>query len=111
MNRSAPLVLIAVGSILAGCSFPFGGLSIQRDGTALVRPEGTIGPGDPSGPPWQTYKVAVPASLAEAVVRTNSTFHLEVTDCRPGAGALRTDGHFDMNGWIGAEDSTWMGSR
>jgi hypothetical protein len=103
MRFSFAAVLGAFASMLTGCSFPADGITIDKAGLSSTRPESTIG-AERSNAPWQTFSVGVPTGLAKAVIRTNSTFHLVVTDCRPSAGEVGADGRINLDGWIGAED-------
>jgi hypothetical protein len=79
------------------------GLKVSKAGVVSSRPLGTIGPNVQDGP-WQTFAVEVPSSLTRLLLSVDSTFHLIVTDCRPGAGELRPDHQFNLEGYVSAED-------
>ena len=81
MNPSC-IVLLALGVLaLAGCTARMDGLSVEKAALSESRPEGTIGPNE-SEPPWQTYAVTMPTRAVQRLVAMESTFHLQVTDCR-----------------------------
>lgn len=103
MVRSAAMLLLLGSSCLAGCSMQTSELRVEKAALSAVRPESTIGPTEDDGP-WQTFKVTVPRQFARRLLAMQSTFHLQVKDCRfPHAGRLE-NGRFDSTGWVSVED-------
>lgn len=103
MRRSATILLLLGSSTLAGCTMQMSGLRVEKTALSDVRPESTIGPTEDDGP-WQTFRVTAPSQFVRRLLAMQSTFHLQVKDCRfPHAGRLE-NGRFDETGWVTVED-------